>query len=107
MLEQVHTGKFRNLDVPDVLHPYVRYFGQEAVDRLEQSRQYFTFANIFFPKCLRQGMIFPVSRSNTFDTGQFHAEVKFVDQTFLTHTLRHSPIHGEAELGFYFFELFF
>ena len=50
---------------------------------------------------------FPVSRSNTFDTGQFHAEVKFVDQTFLTHTLRHSPIHGEAELGFYFFELFF
>ena len=106
MLEKIHTSKLRNLNIPDVLHPYIRNFGQETVNRLEQSRQYFTFANIFFPKCLRQSVVFLVSGSNALDTGQLHAKVEFVDQTFLAHTLGHSPVHGEAELCLYFFELF-
>ncbi|CDB83107.1 unknown [Bacteroides clarus CAG:160] len=107
MLKKVHTGKFRNLDVPDILHPYIRNLRQETVDRLEQPRQYFTFTDILFPKSLRQGMVFFVSGGNTFDTGQFHAEVEFVNQPLLPHTLRYSSVHGETELRFYFFELFF
>ena len=41
-----------------------------------------------------------------YDVQVTHTPGQLTDQSLFTHTLRHSPVHREAELCLYFFQLF-
>ena len=98
MLEEIHASQLGYFDIPDIFYPNVGYLRIKRFNRLKHPRQNFTFANVLFPQSLCQVMILLIIFGNHLDTRQFHSEIEFINQPFLTHTLGHSPVHRETEL---------